>query len=161
MHDLTDDDRRLVDEAVRIAAESVETRKGGPFGAVVARYGAILARGSNRVVATNDPTAHAEIVAIREACRVLGSFSLAGCTLFASCEPCPMCLAAAMWARVSRVVYAADRHDAAEAGFDDAHFHEQLALPPAARKLPTFHVPHADARRAFELWRAWEDRTEY
>ena len=135
--------------------------RGGPFGAVVARDGVIVARGWNAVTSTSDPTAHAEIVAIRRACRKQGTFSLAGCVLYASCEPCPMCLAAAYWARVDRLVYAATREDAARAGFDDDRIYREIPLPPHARSLPTAQHLRADALVVFEEWLAKPDRVPY
>ena len=123
--------------------------------------GVIVAGGTNLVTASNDPTAHAEVVAIREACRVLGSFQLAGCEVYASCEPCPMCLAAIYWARPDRLYYAATRADAAAAGFDDGLIYEQVALPPDQRSLPTVRIAHPDRRIPLDAWSAQVDRTDY
>jgi guanine deaminase len=134
---------------------------GGPFGAVIAQDGRIVAEGANRVTASCDPTAHAEIVAIREAGRALGRFSLEGLTLYASCEPCPMCLAACYWARLDRVVFAADRFDAQEAGFDDAHIYAELAKPAEARALPLVRRAVADRLAPFTAWREAAARTAY
>jgi guanine deaminase len=135
---------------------------GGPFGAViVGPDGRVIAEGCNQVTSANDPTAHAEVGAIRAACAALGTFKLEGCTLYTSCEPCPMCLAAAYWARVDAIVYAASREDAAAAGFDDAFLYDELALAPAARRLPMRRAA-ADAGAAlFDEWNVLEGRTPY
>ena len=154
------DDRRFLDEALRLAEANV-MRGGGPFGAVVVRDGEIVARGTNRVTAANDPTAHAEIEALRAACRVLDSFQLDGCVIYSSCEPCPMCLGAIHWARPDRLVWAATREDAARAGFDDSHIYTQIALDPTERSLPQQRVDHPRAQRPFEVWTAQENRVEY
>jgi len=147
-------------EAIRLAVANVAAG-GGPFGAVVVQAGAIVGQGQNRVTAANDPTAHAEVVAIRDACSRLGGFSLAGCELYASCEPCPMCLGAILWARLDRVVYACSRQDAARAGFDDACFYEQLALPPASRRISFSQGLPDEGQAAFAAWRARAGRTPY
>jgi len=134
---------------------------GGPFGAVVAAGGAVVGAGANRVTASLDPTAHGEIVAMRDACLRTRDFSLAGATLYTSCEPCPMCLSAALWARVDRVVYAADRHDAAAAGFDDAAFHGLLRTDDSGWPLVVEHLSVPEASRPFDAWRANEARIPY
>jgi tRNA(Arg) A34 adenosine deaminase TadA len=152
---------RFIAEAIRLAEENVAAGRGGPFGAVVVKDGRVVAAGTNRVTATNDPTAHAEIVAIREACRVLGSFQLAGCEIYASCEPCPMCLAAIYWARPERLFFAATREDAAAVGFDDGLIYEQIPLPPEQRCLPTHGIAHPDRLRPLQAWAAKTDRTDY
>ena len=154
-------DTRFLREAIRVARVRMLEGRGGPFGAVVARDGVVVARGWNAVTSTNDPTAHAEVVAIRRACRKLGSFSLAGCVLYASCEPCPMCLAAAYWARIDRLVLAASRDDAARAGFDDAVIYEQLPLPVAERSLRTTQLLRTEAVAVFDAWLAKPDRVPY
>jgi guanine deaminase len=145
-----------VDLAVRNVAEG-----GGPFGAVVVAEGGFLADGQNRVTRDNDPTAHAEVVAIRAACAKRGDFSLPGATLFSSCEPCPLCMASALWARVDRVVYAADRHDAARGGFDDLAFYELFARDRATWDTRVDAVALDGAVAPFEAWRAKADRTAY
>ena len=154
-------DAEFLREAIGIAAEGVRTGAGGPFGALVVSDGRVLGRGSNRVLVAHDPSAHAEIVAIRAACAALGDFSLAGCTLYASCEPCPMCLGAIHWARIARVVFACDRREAARAGFDDELLHAQFALPPGQRALRLEQVELAGAQRPFELWLAKPERIPY
>ena len=148
-------------EALRLAREGVEARDGGPFGAVVVHGTEIVGRGWNRVVASHDPTAHAEIVAIRDAAQRLGTFRLDACELFTSCEPCPMCLGAVYWARLKRLWYAATREDAARAGFDDAWFYEQMALPIEERALPMRRLLGAEGRVPFQRWMALPDRTPY
>lgn len=154
-------DAPLLREAIRLSRVRMRQGRGGPFGAVVARDGTIVARGWNAVTSSNDPTAHAEVVAIRRACRKLGTFSLAGCILYASCEPCPMCLAAAYWSRVDQLVYAATRDDAARAGFDDAFIYDEVPLMPEARSLRTDHLLRAEAVAVFEEWLAKPDRVPY
>jgi tRNA(Arg) A34 adenosine deaminase TadA len=147
-------------EAIELALRAVAAG-GGPFGAVVVRSGAIVGRGANRVVASADPTAHAEIVAIREACRALGTHELSGCEIFASTEPCPMCLGAIQWARIERVHYACTRADAAEAGFDDLLFHDELGRALPDRRIPMLAEGRAEALAAFLAWRAKPDRNPY
>jgi guanine deaminase len=157
---LTDD--ALLAEAIRLAVENVPSG-GGPFGAVVAIDGQPLGYGANRVTQDHDPTAHAEIVALRAACAAAQSFSLVGATLYASCEPCPMCLAAAYWARIGRIAYAATSADAAAAGFDDARFYDELRGPAETRILVMHHdAPRrADAQVAFDRWREHTARLPY
>ncbi|GAA5226543.1 nucleoside deaminase [Paeniglutamicibacter antarcticus] len=150
--------------AVAIAAENVRNA-GGPFGALIVTADGSRFEGVNRVTASNDPTAHAEVTAIRNACKTLGTFDLSGAVLYTSCEPCPMCLASALWARVSRVVYAADRHEAAAAGFDDAAFYEFFEGDPADRSA-MMRVEHItdegfDHREPFALWSNLDTRIEY
>ncbi|MFO8099671.1 MAG: nucleoside deaminase, partial [Salinibacter sp.] len=138
--------------AVDLAVENVQSGRGGPFAALVVHDGAVLATGTNRVTTNNDPTAHAEITAIRAACEAQGDFELTGCTLFSSCEPCPMCLGAIYWTRLDRVVYAATSAQAAHAGFDDDHIYEELEKPPAARRIPMEQHDGVAAHRPFEAW---------
>jgi len=161
VHESAELDTPLLREAIRLSRTRMREGRGGPFGAVVARDGVIVARGWNAVTSSLDPTAHAEVVAIRRACRKLRSFSLAGCVLYASCEPCPMCLAAAYWSRVDRLVYAATREDAAVAGFDDAFIYDEVPLVPEARSLHTDHLLRAEAAAVFEEWLAKPDRVPY
>lgn len=153
-------DEQWLSQAIALAAANVG-EGGGPFGAVVVADGAVVAEGQNRVTRDHDPTAHAEVVAIRDACRRRGDFSLAGTTLYASCEPCPLCMAAALWARIDRVVFAADRHDAARGGFDDREFYALFGRDPStwptrveALALPTRTEP-------FDTWLAKTDRVAY
>ena len=151
---------QLMREAIRLSIENVAAG-GGPFGAVIARGGEIIATGVNRVTASNDPTAHAEVSAIRRAARVLGTFNLSGCEIFTSCEPCPMCLGAIYWARLDRIYYANTKADAAAAGFDDSLIYDELALPRDLRKLPAVPMLRSEAIRAFRLWNDKEDKAEY
>ncbi len=148
--------RRAIALSERSVAEG-----GGPFGAVIVKDGRIVAEASNRVVPDGDPTAHAEVSCIREAARRLGTFNLSGCDIYTSCEPCPMCLGAIYWARLSRIFYGNDRHDAAAAGFDDEFIYQELALPPADRHKPMQMLLHDEAARAFEAWAGKADRTDY
>lgn len=148
-------------EAIRLSLEKMREGCGGPFGAVVVKDGRILSRGWNRVTTSNDPTAHAEVVAIREACAALNSFSLQGCELYASCEPCPMCLGAIYWSRVDRLFFAASRQDAASAGFDDALIYEEIPRPFGERRLPTTQMLRDEAAAAFQEWLSRTDRVRY
>jgi guanine deaminase len=148
-------------EAIRLATESVTSGKGGPFGAVVVKDGRIIGRGTNGVTLHNDPTAHAEVTAIRDACRRLGEHHLSGCELYVSCMPCPMCLSACYWARIERVYYAAHAEDAAAAGFDDVLIAQELGLPPASRRLPLLHVDVDDALAPLRLWQEKDDKVPY
>jgi len=147
--------------AIDMAQQHMDANEGGPFGAVVVRGDSVVADGWNQVTSTTDPTAHAEVVAIRKACTALGSWSLAGCVLYSSCEPCPMCLAAAYWARVDRIVFAASRHDAAAIGFDDALIYEQLPLPVSQRQLPMQQMLQGEAVEVFKRWLQKPDRMQY
>jgi guanine deaminase len=147
--------------ALDLALRNVRSGRGGPFGAVVARGKDVVATGANGVVAFSDPTAHAEISAIRAACAALRSFQIEGCDLYTSCEPCPMCLGAIYWARPRAVFYTATRHDAAAAGFDDAFVYEQIALAPEERDLPMRFVPHPDAHAPFAAWAVAPGKVEY
>ena len=155
------DDHRHLLRAAALSKARMEEGRGGPFGALVVRDGTVLAEGWNEVTSALDPTAHAEVVAIRRACVAAGSFSLAGATLYSSCEPCPMCLAAAYWARVSRLVYANTREQAAAAGFDDAFLYEEVPKAPHARALPTRHLALPEAEAAFRDWMTKADKIAY
>lgn len=153
-------DESFLREAIRLAAESVASG-GGPFGAVVVRDGQIIGRGVNRVTVHNDPTAHAEIQAIRDACRNIGDFRLLGCRLYVSCQPCPMCMAAVYWARIERVVFAATATDAAAVGFDDLFISEELMRPLGARALPVSQLLREEGLEPLRLWRERGDRIDY
>jgi guanine deaminase len=153
-------DARWLARTIELAVANVAAG-GGPVGALVVRDGELVAEGQNRVTANLDPTAHAEVVAIRAACQAVGDFSLAGATLYTSCEPCPLCLAAALWARVARVVYAADRHDAARGGFDDLEFYELFGRDRSTWDLPVDAVRPGDASAPFDAWLAHDHRTDY
>jgi tRNA(Arg) A34 adenosine deaminase TadA len=148
-------------QVIEMAAENARSGRGGPFAALVVKQDAVIASGVNRVTAANDPTAHAEIEAIRAACQALASFQLTGCDIYASCEPCPMCLGAIYWARANRVYFAATRADAAAAGFDDSRIYEELQAPFSQRRIPTIQLRSAEAQRAFVEWKAQPARTIY
>lgn len=148
-------------QAILLSLEGVQAGLGGPFGALITRDGEPIARGQNQVTSSNDPTAHAEIVAIRAASKQLGSFDLSGCEIFSSCEPCPMCMAAILWAHLDGLTFAATRADAAAAGFDDEELYRQLALAPAERDLPTRSALRTEALTAFDAWRQKPDKTTY
>jgi len=154
------DDRKYLDEAVALARRSVEMGD-GPFGALIVRDGEVIGLGHNCVTSDNDPTAHAEIVAIRAASKALNDFSLNGSILYASCEPCPMCLAAAYWARVDRVVYAASAEEVAAIGFDDKVIAQQLFLPTEERSIPMERIPLESINEVLSLWDLKEDKVRY
>jgi len=148
-------------EAIALSIEKMETGAGGPFGAVIVKDGKIIGRGWNCVTSSNDPTAHAEVMAIRDACKTLGTFDLSGCEIYASCEPCPMCLAAIYWARLKKLTFAATRADASDAGFDDELIYNELSKPWKNRQLPAGQLLPAEAQEAFERWNEKADRTRY
>lgn len=158
---LTDEDRIHLARAVSLSRSHMDTGAGGPFGSVVVLDGQVVGEGWNQVTSTNDPTAHAEVVAIRQACRTLGSFSLQGATLYASCEPCPMCLASAYWARVSRIVFANTREEAAAIGFDDQLLYDEIPKPIEERQIPTLHAPSDEAKDVFRAWLSKADKIAY
>ena len=147
--------------AIALSAEKMRAGLGGPFGAVIARNGEIIAEGHNQVTSLNDPTAHAEVVAIRAACRQIGSFNLQGCEMYTSCEPCPMCLGAIYWARLDRVYYANTRSDAAAIGFDDDHIYREFGKPIDGRTVPFIHLQSEEARRIFQEWLEKPDKIPY
>ncbi|MBK9673180.1 MAG: nucleoside deaminase [Bacteroidetes bacterium] len=148
-------------EAIELSVKNVTDNNGGPFGAVVVKDGKIIARGYNQVTSNNDPTAHAEVVAIREACKVLGTFQLTNCEIYTSCEPCPMCLGAIYWARPSRVYYANTKEDAAAIDFDDDFIYKELAKPIQYRELQFKQVMRNEAQEAFIIWKNKTDKIEY
>ena len=151
----------LMAKAIQLSRESMNSLHGGPFAAIIVKDSEIVSEGTNSVTAWNDPTAHAEIVAIRRACTKLQSFQLAGCEIYSTCEPCPMCLGAIYWARPQAVYFAAGRADAAEAGFDDRFIYEQLALPLPGRSLPTIQTMREEAARVLKEWVSKPDKQEY
>lgn len=151
----------LMRRAIALALENVCAARGGPFAALVAKDGKVIAEGANSVTATNDPTAHAEIVAIRAACKALGNFQLAGCDLYTTCEPCPMCLGAIYWARPARVFYAGVAADAADAGFDDAFIYEELQRPPESRRIPMIQLMREESLAIFAAWKQQANKTKY
>lgn len=147
--------------ATELAMENVRSGKGGPFAALVVKEGRVVGEGTNAVTATNDPTAHAEIGAIREACKALGSFELSDCEIYANCEPCPMCLGAIYWARPARIYFAANSGDAAKIGFDDVFIYEQLKKTAKGRKIPMVQLMRADALKVFRVWESKLDKVKY
>ncbi len=152
---------KFMREAIRLSIENVNYGNGGPFGAVIVKDNKIIARGVNKVTSDNDPTAHAEVVAIRNACKELGTFQLDGCEIYSSCEPCPMCLGAIYWARPDKMYYANTKQDAAEIDFDDDFIYQELALPYGERKLKTIQLLRDEAIEAFKLWKDSNDKIEY
>lgn len=154
-------DNAFMHEAIRQAVENVRSGRGGPFAALVVKEGRVVAIGSNCVTSTNDPTAHAEVIAIREACRALNTFQLSGCELYTSCEPCPMCLGAIYWARPDRVYFAATASDAADAGFDDSFIYEELKRPNSERRIPFEAMMRESGLEPFRVWKQKADRIEY
>ena len=157
---ITDQDRSFMREAIRLANESVR-RGGGPFGAVIVKDGQIIAGSSNSVTIDNDPTAHAEVNTIREACRRLGTFDLTGCFIYTSCEPCPMCLGAIYWARISRIYYGNNLKDARDIDFADDFIYDELDKPLDNRTVPIIPMLRDEALESFRLWNEKEDKTEY
>lgn len=150
-----------MDRAIELAIANVRSARGGPFGAVVVRDGVIVGEGANSVTASNDPTAHAEVLAIRQACARLGTFDLAGCEIYTSCEPCPMCLGAIYWARLDRIHFACTQADARAAGFDDAFIYEEIPRAPAERSIPSLSEGRERALAAFEEWKRSPGRISY
>ena len=148
-------------EAIRQAEEGMKAGRGGPFGCVIVRQGKVIARGNNRVTSTNDPTAHAEVTAIREACREVGTFQLTDCELYTSCEPCPMCLAAIYWARIPEVYYGNTRADAAAIGFDDEFIYQQIPLAPEKRSVKMIPFLREQASSTFKAWSKKSDKVRY
>ena len=150
-----------MERAIAIALENVRNAKGGPFATIVVRNNEIISEGANSVAAGNDPTAHAEIVAIRRACAKLGTFQLTGCEIYASCEPCPMCLGAIYWARFDRLYYAASAADASRAGFDDSFIYSEILLPPDRRRLPAVRIMPQEALAPLIAWEKQPNKTPY
>lgn len=155
------DHKDFMRRAIALSAEKMRVLEGGPFAALVVKDGRIIAEGNNRVTSTNDPTAHAEIVAIRAACQALGDFALKGCEIYTTCEPCPMCLAAIYWARIERIYYANSRAEAARIGFDDEVLYQEVAKPIEARAIPAVRLMAAEARRVFAEWEKMPGRVPY
>ena len=158
---MTETNAKFMSRAIELARQGVDRNEGGPFGCVIVRDGQIVGEGNNRVTSTNDPTAHAEIVAIRDACSKLGTFQLDGCVVYTSCEPCPMCLGAIYWSRPAGIFYAGTREDAANAGFDDEHFYSEMAKANDDRELKMVNMLRREAQAAFAEWLAKVDKTEY
>ncbi len=158
---MSDAHARFMGRAIELSAERMRANLGGPFGAVIVRDGEIVSEGFNKVTSANDPTAHAEVSAIREACTALGTFSLEGCVIYTSCEPCPMCLAAIYWARLDAVYFANTRKDAADIGFDDDHIYREIPKEIEDRAIEMRHVELQEARDIFEEWRVKPDKIMY
>ncbi len=154
------DQIQFMRQAIRLATENV-TKEGGPFGALIVKNGEVVATGVNRVTDSLDPTAHAEVCAIRAACKTLNTFDLRGCEIYSSCEPCPMCLSAIYWARIDKLYFAGTKYDAAEAGFDDSFIYDELARPQSERQLPVEHLLHDEAMESFNAWLQNEKKIEY
>ncbi len=154
-------EKKFMEKAIRLAEENVKNGTGGPFGAVIVKDGEIIAACGNSVTPSNDPTAHAEVNAIREACRKLDTYQLDGCEVYASCEPCPMCLGAIYWARPSKVYYASTKEDAAGAGFDDSFIYKEIAMPEAERSIPFLKVDEMEAGEEFRMWNTSVEKVEY
>lgn len=153
--------REFMERAIELSQYQMRTRRGGPFGAVIVKGGRIIAEGCNEVIARNDPTAHAEMMALRRAGSRLHAFHLVGCEIYASCEPCPMCLAAIYWARIEKIYFANTAEDAAEIGFDDASFYREIQIPRTQRRIPSRQLMRDEALPVFREWRNMEDRIEY
>jgi tRNA(Arg) A34 adenosine deaminase TadA len=158
---MTDLDDMFMARAVALSREKMQAGEGGPFGALVVKDGHVIAEGWNQVTSTNDPTAHAEVVAIRRACQALGTFDLTGATVYTSCEPCPMCLSAIYWARCQRILFANTREDAARIGFSDDHIYEEIPKALHLRAIPITQMPSPAAAEVFDLWAAKSDRVDY
>ncbi len=158
---ITERELQFMQLAVEQSSYGMENGFGGPFGCVIVRGDEVIAKGCNRVASTNDPTAHAEVVAIREACKVIGNFQLTDCEIFTTCEPCPMCIGAIYWARPKIVYYANTKKDAAEINFDDQYIYDELALPMAGRKLPMVQITIGEAKQVFNDWALKQDKTVY
>lgn len=151
---MTSTERKFLDRAIELSRQGIEKGYGGPFGCVIVKDGEIVGEGCNEVLLTNDPTAHAEVVAIRNACKNLSTFQLSGCDVYTSCEPCPMCLGAIYWARPNRVIYANSKQDAAAINFDDAFIYEEIETQPTQRQIPFIHEPD---QRALDIFRQWKN----
>ncbi len=157
---ITENDKKFIKMACDIASKNIDN-EGGPFGAVIVKDGEVVSTGCNRVTASNDPTAHAEVTAIRAACSKFQHFKLEGCVIYSSCEPCPMCLSAIYWAGISKVYYANTKHDAAAIDFDDNFIYEEIAKPYKNRSIPLIHIDDNQAINHFKKWSSKEDKIEY
>ncbi|MEJ0102263.1 MAG: nucleoside deaminase [Bacteroidota bacterium] len=158
---LNDKQIKFLERAIEIARTGMKEGKGGPFGCVIVKNNEIIAEGCNMVTSGNDPTAHAEVVAIRNACKQLNTYQLTGCDIYASCEPCPMCLGAIYWARAGRVIYANTRQDAAAVDFDDDFIYKEIGTDINKRLIPFLHYPHPKAKEVFDEWVASEKKMKY
>ncbi len=158
---MKNEDRKYMFEAIRLAKEGMNKQGVGPFGAIVVKNGEIIGRGVNQVTFDNDPTAHAEVIAIRDACKTLGHFQLEDCIIYSSCEPCPMCLGAIYWARPEKLFYACSREDAAAINFDDALIYREISLEPEDRKIPGIQLLREEGKEVFKQWVKKEDKLLY
>jgi guanine deaminase len=158
---MTTSEQKFLERAIELSRQGMQSGKGGPFGCVIVKEGKIIGEGYNQVTTTNDPTAHAEVVAIRNACKTLQTFQLTGCDIYASCEPCPMCLGAIYWARPERVIYANTKRDAAVINFDDQFIYDEIERPDEERQILFIHRPHPKAIKVFEDWQKMENKMEY
>ena len=158
---LNADERKFLEKAIELSKMGMESGKGGPFGCIVVKDNQVIGEGNNQVTSSNDPTAHAEVVAIRDACQRLNTFQLEGCDIYTSCEPCPMCLGAIYWARPRRVIYANTREEAAAIEFDDDFIYSEINAPMTNRKIPFIHSPHPAAMQIFNAWKNWSGKRKY
>lgn len=158
---MTEQQREFMLQAIELAKTGMEAGNGGPFGCVIVKDGQVIGKGSNMVTSHTDPTAHAEVIAIRDACKNLNHYQLEGCELYTSCEPCPMCLGAIYWARPSRVYYACTHDQAAEAGFDDSFIYKEIDLKPKDRKIPMTQMMNSESLEVFQLWKEKENKKLY
>ena len=158
---MTEQDKQFMTEAIQLSRNGMENNEGGPFGAIVVKDGKIVGRGNNKVTSSNDPTAHAEVTAIRDACKNLGTFQLDDCIIYSSCEPCPMCLGAIYWARPKKLYFACSRQDAANINFDDEFIYKEIPLPIDQRQIPTAQIMQEKGVEVFNDWAAKEDKKEY
>lgn len=152
---------KFLERAIELSREGMRGGLGGPFGCVIVQGDEVIGEGCNQVISGNDPTAHAEVVAIRNACKKLGTYQLTDCEIYTSCEPCPMCLGAIYWARPKRVIYANTKEEAAAIAFDDYFIYAEMELPPNQRKIPFLHCPHPEAKKVFTAWQQWEGKKKY
>ena len=157
----TERDKRFLEKAIELSRKGMQNGHGGPFGCIIVKGNEIVGEGCNMVTSLNDPTAHAEVVAIRDACRHLKTYQLSDCEIYTSCEPCPMCLGAIYWARPQRVVYANTKLDAAAIQFDDAFIYNEINMPMSSRQIPFIHLPHPLALEVFNQWKTWEGKKVY
>ncbi len=158
---MTEQDKQFMQRAIELSRKGMESNEGGPFGAIVVKDGEIVGEGNNQVTSSNDPTAHAEVVAIRNACKNLNSFQLEGCIVYTSCEPCPMCLGAIYWARPDKIFYACSKKDAARIGFDDDFIYQEINVEIENRSIETRQIMSEEANKVFEAWAAKADKVEY
>lgn len=158
---LNTDEKKFLEMAIVLSKQGMESGQGGPFGCVIVKNNEVIGEGNNRVTSTNDPTAHAEVVAIREACKKLNNYQLDNCDIYTSCEPCPMCLGAIYWARPARVIYANTREEAAAIEFDDDFIYNEINAPMTDRKIPFIHSPHPMAKDIFTAWKTWTGKMKY